>query len=517
MIFIQDVSTNVELPELADVIVSDMSGVLPMLTHNIPSVIDARQRLLTPGGTLIPQRDRLLAAPVSAPDAYERLMKPWGDDVLGLDMSPGRALAVNVWDGFSGKQHTLVAGQEKALWGPRPRQAVAILAPYLDNIRQAWQWAIAHQHWPAVERSLEGLGRYYGVEALLSEGEAMFAQAAAGFQNAPRLLIWQAYFLSYLGQMADAVALAERALAASDEDATARAAAQSLLGELLPSIGTFEEAEAYQKQAIEHFRSTGELDRLAQALRRMGMTCWRGGDHSEALRYFEQAIPILQAIEEKRGLAQIYNLLSAVYYEQDDLNRAVASVRQAQVLFEAIEDKQGETVVAANLGRFYAELGQFEEALPHNQRAIELSGELGDRRGLARDLNGRGFILAEMGDYDRSLDYYYRALDVATALEDPRRMADFQAGIAAVYAAKGDDATAMTYFDLALPVLLEQGVPYHIIGPLLGKAELLVRRGDWEEARELCVQAEAMATEMELPEYIRRSRALAAELEAVAG
>src|SRR5215213_6400273 len=43
--FIQGLSTDVELPEPADVMVSDLRGVLPLFERHLPSVIDARERL----------------------------------------------------------------------------------------------------------------------------------------------------------------------------------------------------------------------------------------------------------------------------------------------------------------------------------------------------------------------------------------------------------------------------------------------------------------------------------------
>jgi len=57
--FIQDLSTNVQLAERADVIVSDLRGVLPLLTHHVPSIVDARERLLANGGVMIPECDRI--------------------------------------------------------------------------------------------------------------------------------------------------------------------------------------------------------------------------------------------------------------------------------------------------------------------------------------------------------------------------------------------------------------------------------------------------------------------------
>src|SRR5437867_2580258 len=60
--FIQDLSTGVTLGERADVIISDIGGVLPWFQQHIPSIADARRRFLAPGGALIPQRDTAWAA-----------------------------------------------------------------------------------------------------------------------------------------------------------------------------------------------------------------------------------------------------------------------------------------------------------------------------------------------------------------------------------------------------------------------------------------------------------------------
>src|SRR5437867_7400576 len=59
--FFQDVSTRVDLPEQADVIVSDLRGLLPLFCRHLPSITHARRRFLPPGGTLIPRRDTLWA------------------------------------------------------------------------------------------------------------------------------------------------------------------------------------------------------------------------------------------------------------------------------------------------------------------------------------------------------------------------------------------------------------------------------------------------------------------------
>lgn len=95
--FHQCMSLDLTLEELADVVVSDLRGVLPLFRRSIPTIIDARTRLLAPGGVLIPRRDSLWAAVVSAPDTYDAVVGPWRRHPDGLDLSAPRALAVNRW------------------------------------------------------------------------------------------------------------------------------------------------------------------------------------------------------------------------------------------------------------------------------------------------------------------------------------------------------------------------------------------------------------------------------------
>ena len=94
--FIQDISTNITLPEPANIIVSDLRGALPLFDQHIPSIIDARQRHLAPNGILIPQKDILWASVIEAPVIYRNLLKAW-DDPYGFDIEPVRQMVLNQW------------------------------------------------------------------------------------------------------------------------------------------------------------------------------------------------------------------------------------------------------------------------------------------------------------------------------------------------------------------------------------------------------------------------------------
>jgi protein arginine N-methyltransferase 1 len=93
--FLQAMSTQVTPSEPADVIISDLGGVLPWFAQHIPSIADARRRLLAPAGVLIPQRDVAWAAVVESDDLYARHTVAWDRNRFGLDMEAARRVVIN--------------------------------------------------------------------------------------------------------------------------------------------------------------------------------------------------------------------------------------------------------------------------------------------------------------------------------------------------------------------------------------------------------------------------------------
>ena len=153
--FRQAMSTEITLPERADVIVSDIGGVLPWFQTHLPSIADARRRFLAPGGALIPQQDAVWAAVVEAPDLYARHAAPWEDCGFDLDMAPARRLAVNTF-----KRGEVTA--DRLLTEPR-RWALLDYGRVDDsNIQALVRWPIS--------RAGTGHGIVVGLDRTLAEG-----------------------------------------------------------------------------------------------------------------------------------------------------------------------------------------------------------------------------------------------------------------------------------------------------------------------------------------------------------
>ncbi len=97
IVWLSGLSTDIELPEKADIVLGDLHGTLPFYNFNLLSMRDAVARHLKPGGIIMPMRDVLRAAPIQSPDDYQSVEKAWNKDVHGVDLSAGRKFLQNTW------------------------------------------------------------------------------------------------------------------------------------------------------------------------------------------------------------------------------------------------------------------------------------------------------------------------------------------------------------------------------------------------------------------------------------
>jgi type I protein arginine methyltransferase len=171
---IQAVSTRVELPERADVVISDLRGVLPLFGQHIGSIADARRRLLAADGTLICRRDTLWAAVVSAPEWQRERAAAWDECGFGFDLRAARRLTVNTW----GKRHVR---PEQLLVAPRAWATLDYTSVTDPNVSGKVGWEAEHSG------AAHGLAVWFDAELF---GGAGFSNAPGG----PELIYGQAFF-----------------------------------------------------------------------------------------------------------------------------------------------------------------------------------------------------------------------------------------------------------------------------------------------------------------------------------
>ncbi|MEE4304000.1 MAG: diguanylate cyclase [Wenzhouxiangella sp.] len=154
------------------------------------------------------------------------------------------------------------------------------------------------------------------------------------------------------------LAALEASRVAGDIAGAARAAGN--IGNLHNSMGNWEEARDYHRQALAGFEEIGWQEGVAGTLVNLGALSAR---IAEAL---EQAGESSEAVAEHEANLE-YN-------------------RRALALFEDIGNPRGIAYAADNIARALIHLGRVEEALEFQRRSLELRREVGDTSGIVNSL-----------------------------------------------------------------------------------------------------------------------------------
>ncbi len=86
---------EIELPEKVDLIISVFTGNFLLSEDLLPSLFYARDKFLRPGGKLIPDRAKMIAVPVSAPEYYAKHIDCWLHPLQNIDLSLVHKFAAN--------------------------------------------------------------------------------------------------------------------------------------------------------------------------------------------------------------------------------------------------------------------------------------------------------------------------------------------------------------------------------------------------------------------------------------
>jgi protein arginine N-methyltransferase 1 len=95
IVFIKRVSTEVNLSERVDVVVSEIIGHFGIDEGILKYFNDAKRRFLKEGGRIIPSYLEIIIAPVEAPDIYKKEIEFWNKNSYGINFSKFRHKAIN--------------------------------------------------------------------------------------------------------------------------------------------------------------------------------------------------------------------------------------------------------------------------------------------------------------------------------------------------------------------------------------------------------------------------------------
>lgn len=388
---------------------------------------------------------------------------------------------------------SFVAEREEALTGRRIVQAVSEIGAELDNVRNAWNWAVRQGNLETVRRAAPGLSSYYDHAGLHREGEQIMGMGvnrldqdrlrqkeAAGHKLVPGLPVTLA------------VLLAKQA-------------------HHLIIQAQFEEALVVARRAVPLAEKAGELAvvldaslREADALSRMG---------------YDQAVrPIIEKVITQARASNLTHLeaegwhhwLSRVaMFQKEDDDRDVARLGEKSLnLYRRAGDWIGELRLLITLADSYQRHGYLSRAKVYCERGFQAAREMGIPRLIGIALLNLGGIHAFLGENLTARTQLERALDTAYEFHLQFIQAHVLDSLSRVYASLGEVGQALDANQQTLTALETTSDRREHVLALLFRGYLLLGQGELAKAVQAVCQAQTLTRESDMIEEAMKCRAL---------
>ncbi|MBE7552040.1 MAG: tetratricopeptide repeat protein [Anaerolineales bacterium] len=341
---------------------------------------------------------------------------------------PESALAV--WQRYSTYYLRWVNQREANLRGSTPQLALSELWTDVDNICQAWHWAVVAAQIDEIEAALGGFARFYDLTSLFEEGAAVFGQAANDLheyggtsdegskqalqKTVVKLWVEQARLLNRRGLSEQALQVIPRAaeLAHQIQDTALEALAYHQWGETLFILGQPALSQARLEKALGLARAAEMGAIEAEALRHLGLARNDLGDAAGALKFYQESLARSRHLKDLRGEGLALNNLAYLQRRWGQWAEAETHFEQALHIFQEIDYRWGQDTVLYNLGNLRCDLGRYSQAQALCQQSRQICAEIKDYWGECHVLNSLGNILREQGDFSTAHSYYQQALQL---------------------------------------------------------------------------------------------------------
>jgi predicted ATPase/DNA-binding SARP family transcriptional activator/Tfp pilus assembly protein PilF len=420
----------------------------------------------------------------------------------------------------------------ESLRGAGQDSALARIGVEIDNVRSAWQWALAQaergtkvdQALSVFRQSVESLYLFYTAKDWFQEGTEALAQAVAAVERIVaeddstreqalllgRLLVFQGK-CSGFSQHSDTVErLYEQSLEILRRIEAWEETALPLhgLGYMAHVKGSYDQARQYFQESIAVYERNQDRWGQANVLNNLCLVARRQGDFVEARDLVRQALAIRREIGDKRGVASSLSNLGLVHCSLGEYEEAMPVLEESMRIFAEMNNKVGMGNVCAGLCQAAFRLGQVDAARKYGRECLRMYREAGDYWGVAIALNNLGRMAAEQGDYAQATTLYQEAVTTYERVGVKSGLANTLGNLGEVCIEKSEYTQARVYLHRALQISCEIGAVPATLKSLVVFASLLAKEGDVVEALELLAFAvDQSAVSEDIREMARRQLA----------
>lgn len=322
-----------------------------------------------------------------------------------------------------------VATCQARLMGRAPQSAVNELQADLDNIRQAWRWAVQQGASQALGQCTLGMSRLYEHLGLLAERNQLFALAIAALQQSDALVM-------------------DAATARNCQQILARFLALRACG--LVAQGRFDEVLALAQQAIALGAANDGWEGESYGYIVRGQLCYSQGDMAGAEQHFGQALMLARRYRPRLPAVNLLNdveqtalvWLAAIARDGDAWPQAYDYLVAALQLCQALGNLRGEVRVRFNMASLAWVRRDYPTARQAYEETLQMAHQLGDPLAMGICYLEWGEVLRMQGEYSAAYQALVQARSIFTTIGDFIQSAYAVTCLGCLLVYLGDFATA---------------------------------------------------------------------------
>jgi tetratricopeptide (TPR) repeat protein len=338
--------------------------------------------------------------------ALHELVRQYAADQLRGDPDDWTTTTARHATFFAARLHTHV----QALQSGHQPETMGQLRPDLDDVWQAWAWAVQQPDLAMLRQMARGVVTLCEDLGSLQEGARLFGEAVAALERADPgdvdtaftmgdMLTRHGYFLGRCGQLVEGERQLRTALTVlpAHDDLT-RGHALTQLALVGYQQGKYAEAGSWAHDAMTVLRIAEDPFYLGLATCFAGMTALAQGNYPKADARLAESVALWQANGYPRGLAVALSAQSGLALAKHQHIQARDVAGQAVHVCAGQPDRWGMALALSTLGVAALVLGDVTEACSVCAEGAEIARVLGERWVLCRALLGSGWAMIAADD-----------------------------------------------------------------------------------------------------------------------
>ena len=354
--------------------------------------------------------------------------------------------------------------REQALTGFDQQKALAAIGEEIENVRVAWNWAVAQGDFAILAHAVEGLYHFYQIRGRYHEGVELLTQAGRQLRA------------TLVPEEAQSSPLLQRMLARC--------------GALNSSLGRVEPAQQCLAESLQIARRLNRPAENAFCLLYLGEVAHWHGRYPEAKALFLESLALSRSIGDDHGVADTLNKVTEMVMFLDVYAEVQQMAQECLTISRQIGRPDWISKALDTLGAVAFYTGAYAESETYYQEVLVLSKEIGDQLGIAFALGGLAWLTwARDGNHAEARRLAEESLIVAQECGHTFHIGTRRAILGQILIACGDYAEAERCHHMALAIGQSFSDAIFTTISLAGLGDVRWRLGDFVGSRRYLLAA----------------------------